>query len=295
MKSFLILLFFSVFSLKSFGQCFPDNNLNLHLGLKSINGINEAEFFKAVEEAKEIYTPLFKDDYDATLEISAKWEDGTVNAYAQQTGKIWKVSMFGGLARHQETTLDGFKAVLCHEIGHHIAGAPKKASTFGGGLTWASNEGQSDYYATTKCLRKMFSKEDTIEETLKVYRSNNINEEDQFAKTKCGEVYESDEERAVCFRASLAGKSLARLLGSLAGNAEVSFSKPDPSVATRTNHNHPKAQCRMDTYFQGSLCINDMDELADAKDVRKGYCTSIEGFEIGLRPACWYKNSEYEK
>jgi Zn-dependent protease with chaperone function len=54
--------------------------------------------------------------------------------------------MFGGLARDPLVTKDGFSAVICHEIGHHIAGAPRK------GFSWASNEGQADYFATTKCL-----------------------------------------------------------------------------------------------------------------------------------------------
>lgn len=289
--SFLILF---VFSINSFAQCFPKNNLNISSYMKSINGITQEDFLKAVEDMKEIYSPIFELDYDSSLVIEANWEDGTVNAYAQQTGKIWKVSMFGGLARHPETTLDGFAAVICHEIGHHIAGAPKKAFSYGG-VSWAANEGQSDYYATTKCLRKYFSSKEQLRETYKIYRAEETDSENLFAKNKCSETYKNFKEKAVCYRSTLAGKSLARLLGSLSGNADVVFSTPDSNVVLKTNHNHPKAQCRMDTYFQGSLCVNNMDELADPMDVRVGYCTAIEQFKIGLRPSCWYNSSEYEK
>jgi hypothetical protein len=58
--------------------------------------------------------------------------------------------VYGGLARHGEITPDGFALVLCHEIGHHLGGVPR----YSGANGWASNEGQSDYFAATKCLRR---------------------------------------------------------------------------------------------------------------------------------------------
>jgi hypothetical protein len=293
----IILSFLLLFSLPqiSLAQCFPENNLNITTTQKNRSSVTEEQFFLAVKEMEEIYKPLFSNEYSSDLVIQADWNDGTVNAYAQQQGKTWIVKMFGGLARHPEATLDGFRAVICHEIGHHIAGAPRKGGVFG--TMWASNEGQSDYYATTKCLRKLYDMDEHKKETLAIYRKSksSFTEDELHAKDQCQKVYSTTQERANCFRSSLAGRSLARLLGSLSGNAEVSFAQPDPTVAARTNHNHPKAQCRMDTYFQGALCINDMDELADATDARKGYCTAIEKFDIGLRPACWYKASEYDK
>jgi hypothetical protein len=242
---------------------------------------------------EEIYTSIFKDDYNADLVIERDWEDGTVNAYAQQNGNKWIVKMFGGLARHPETTLDGFRAVICHEIGHHIAGAPKKKSWYG--TTWASNEGQSDYYATTKCLRKLYLKEKHLAETLQIYSDIKNTDEEKLAKKECDSVYKDINDKAVCYRSSLAGKSLARLLGSLRGNSNVKYSTPDTNVVSTTNHNHPAAQCRLDTYFQGALCINDHDKLADENDVRLGYCTVSEGYKIGNRPQCWYNIEQYEK
>jgi hypothetical protein len=37
--------------------------------------------------------------------------------------------MFGGLARHELVTDDGFMMVVCHETGHHLGGAPRYNGT----------------------------------------------------------------------------------------------------------------------------------------------------------------------
>ena len=254
-------------------------------GLKSAGGITEAEFNKVIDETEALYTEFIKEEYGGTLQVERKWDDGTVNAYAQRVGTTYKVSMFGGLARHVEATSDGFRAVLCHEIGHHIAGAPKKTQWWGG-TTWASNEGQSDYFATSKCLKKYF--ETDLEETVKRYKAAST-EEQLLAKAKCDETYSNEDEAAMCYRGAEAGKSLARLLGSLGGNSEVKFSTPDPAVVTTTDHNHPKAQCRLDTYFQGALCDKDHTLLPSGTDATVGYCNRSESYLVGVRPLCWYK------
>ena len=49
-------------------------------------------------------------------------------------------------------TPDGFALVLCHELGHHLAGNPRVQA-------WAANEGQSDYFSTQSCARELWSGE----------------------------------------------------------------------------------------------------------------------------------------
>jgi len=288
-----VLISFSSFS-SEIHNCIPENNLYFSHSLKNKTNITEEEFKKAVSDFQELYEPIFEREYKAKLKIIGNWSNGTVNAFARQLGSTWEVQMFGGLARHPETKLDGFRAVICHEIGHHIAGAPRKKTTTG--TMWAANEGQSDYYATAKCLRQFYELEENQQETINIYKkAKNLSEDEQFAMESCKSVYKSEKEKAICFRSALGGKSLARLLGSLRGTPDVEFSNPDPKIAATTDHNHPAAQCRMDTYFQGALCVNDHHELASQSDVTKGYCTVKQEFKIGLRPACWYKASEYEQ
>ncbi len=92
----------------------------------------------------------------------------------------------------------------------------------------------------------------------------------------------------------MAGKSLAMLLGDLGGNSNVKFTTPDSKKVSRTNDNHPEAQCRLDTYFHGSLCDKAISDDVDSKDALKGVCLKKDGYEVGTRPLCWYKPSTAE-
>ena len=50
-----------------------------------------------------------------------------------------------------QLNLEQFLFIYCHELGHFIGGAPFKKNP---GSTWASTEGQADYWATSVCLRR---------------------------------------------------------------------------------------------------------------------------------------------
>lgn len=265
-----------------------ENDLYIPESVKSINGITEQEFNDAIDEIVEIYDPIIA-SLGAKLIVERKWSDGTVNAYAQQSGKNWKISMFGGLARHAAITQDGLALVVCHEIGHHIGGAPKKTGAVGGwggaggGLTsWASNEGQADYFSTLKCLRKAWI-DDNNAAIVK-----NLNAP-KFLTDACQRTYRNEVESALCVRTSMAGKSVSDLFSALRKLPETKFETPDSNVVSRTNHNHPKTQCRLDTYFQGSLCDISMNEDVSQSDEVKGTCHRSLGHTLGIRPLCWFK------
>ena len=271
----------------------PENDLYIPANQKSINGISEEEFNQAIDEVEEIYAPIIS-NLGAKLNIERKWDDGTVNAYASQAGKTWKVAMFGGLARHATITKDAMALVVCHEIGHHIGGAPKKGSTSGGGwwggaggaISWASNEGQSDYFATLKCLRKAWIN-DNNEAIVKSLNAPKI------VTDMCKKNYNKNKiDSALCVRTSMAGKSVSDLFSSLSKLPETKFETPDSKVVSNTDHNHPKAQCRLDTYYQGSLCDVNMNEDVSQSEEVKGTCHGSLGHKIGTRPLCWFKPSK---
>ena len=257
-----------------------DNNLWIPSNVKSINTISEGEFNAIIDKVEAIYAPIIAAK-GKTLQIERNWEDGTVNAYAQQMGNTWKVSMFGGLARHETITGDGFATVLCHELGHHLGGAPKKSSWWGS--SWASNEGQADYFATSKCLRKYMENDNNVKVMSEV-------EIPAVAKESCAKNFVNENEYAMCLRGSMAGMSLANLFRALRNmTTELKFTTPDPAVVTSTNHNHPAPQCRLDTYYQGALCTVDAYTDLSNDDVNTGACNRDENFENGLRPLCWFK------
>jgi hypothetical protein len=256
----------------------PKNNLYLSVGDKEATGLNETQFHAVIDKVEAIYAPIVS-TYGGELEVVRKWTDGTVNAYAEQYGTNWKVSMFGGLARHKTITEDGFALVVCHELGHHIGGAPKYY-----GDDWASNEGQSDYFATSKCLRRVWMSDDNVS----IVRAMDV---PAHLVQSCASQWSDEADRAICVRGGMAGDSVAKLFAALSWSRPAKFDTPDPKVVSRTSDSHPATQCRLDTYFQGALCEKSyLDDVSESDEVT-GVCHGSIGHSVGLRPKCWFKAS----
>jgi hypothetical protein len=257
-----------------------ENNLYISVADKNnLSGINEQEFNDVITKIETIYAPIVASK-GGKLVVQRNWTDGTVNAYASQSGSTWMVAMFGGLARHETITADGLALVVCHEIGHHIGGFPKKGGWLG---AWASNEGQSDYFANLKCLRRAFVNDDnaTIVRNLKAPAS---------LTNSCKASYSNTEDYLICVRGGMAGLSVAKLFQALRNQTVApDFATPDKRVAASTDHNHPDTQCRLDTYFQGSLCDADLNTDVSNTDEKMGTCHRANNDTVGLRPLCWFK------
>lgn len=257
----------------------PKNDLYIPVNQMAAAGITEAQFNSVIDQAETIYAPVVA-EYGGQLEVARNWSDGTVNAYAEQMGNIWKVSMFGGLARHKTITADGFALVVCHELGHHIGGAPKYVMN-----EWASNEGQSDYFATLKCLRRIWASENNAAAIKKLKIS-------KYLRSKCSKQWANKEDRNLCMRGAMAGKSVANLFQVLRNSkVKAKFSTPDAKIVTSTLDSHPATQCRLDTYFQGALCEKSFNEEIGQTEEVAGTCHASTGQSIGLRPKCWFSAS----
>lgn len=253
----------------------PENNLKIPIHATGAGGLTEAQFNQVLDKIEGLYAPIIK-GLGGKLVIERNWTDDTVNAYAQRQGNVYKISMFGGLARHEAVTQDGFALVACHELGHHLGGAPKS------GGRWASNEGQADYYGNLKCLRRVFSSGTGM--------FTRAASNDEVALKACAAAYSTAGERAMCKREADAGVSLGTLLNILGGGTgSPQFDTPDTSVVETTDDSHPAAQCRLDTYFQAALCARPWTETMSDSDANVGSCTHAQGFNVGLRPLCWYK------
>lgn len=242
-------------------------------------GISESDFNLVLDKVENLYTSIVQEK-GGVFEINRMWTNGTVNASAEQIGEKWVINMYGGLARHELMTTDGFLLVACHELGHHLAGKPKYSSYFGGS-SWASVEGQSDYYGTTKCLKRVYSS--MSDEELAQFKSDDL-----LAKSDCAKVYTDSRDQLICERSAIAGKVLGNVLAELGGQSEVKLETPTDSVSSGIYQYHPKAQCRLDTYFQGALCTIAFAQDFSNTDQLVGACSKEAGFEKGLRPKCWF-------
>ncbi len=263
------------------GGFLPENDLWIGEHVKhnlKTDSVTEADFNRILDKVEQVYAPIIR-SYGGNLLIRRKWSDGTVNAYANREGSNYTVEMFGGLARHRTITDDAFTLVACHEVGHHIGGVPRYSDQGG---TWASTEGQSDYFAVTKCLRKIFLDEenDDIVKGMKI---------DPLVKTKCESQFSIPNDIAICKRISMAGLSSASLFADMSGQSFPRFETPDRNVVTRTYESHPAFQCRLDTYFQGANCIIGENEEIGQSDPNVGTCNREQKFTEGLRPLCWFK------
>ncbi len=256
----------------------PENDHYIPVGREAFGGITETIFNQVIAKIESLYRPEVA-RYGGQLQIVRNWADGTVNAYARREGSVFKIEMFGGLARHQETTADGLALVLCHELGHHIGGVPRYREN-----PWASTEGQSDYFATLKCLRFVFAEDDNQA----IVAGLNVPEA---AKNQCRSQWqENTPDYWLCLRSAMAGLSGSRLFWSLSGaSAQVpDFARPDQTRVSQTYESHPAYQCRLDTYFQGSLCSVDERVEIGQQDAQTGTCHDYENQESGVRPLCWY-------
>ncbi|MDB2447389.1 hypothetical protein N9W79_02055 [bacterium] len=268
----------------------PRNNLHLEDHPAFVANLTQVEFNAIIERVEDYYTPVVE-SHGGVLRIEKRWDDKTVNAFAERNGNFYNVSMFGGLARRAEVTHDGFMLVVCHELGHHLAGYPFVSD-------WASNEGQSDYFATQSCARNIW-KDDIA--TNASFRSH-IN---RVAKKKCDAVYAEAVDQELCYRIAAGGESLAALLSVLGRQRLPSFATPDSSEVLVTSHGHPNAQCRLDTYLAGALCTVEFDEniipglkfsdewlernlKMEGEALIYSCSQTREEFALSKRPKCWF-------
>jgi hypothetical protein len=254
----------------------PKNTLSISSAHGS-NGMDEKRFNDLIEKVEVLYKPIVAQQ-GAQLVFERLWSDGTVNAYASRRGNQWVVSMYGGLARHSAVTPDGFSLVVCHEVGHHLGGAPKYRGE------WAANEGQADYFSTLKCLRNVFEKDDNIS----IVKQLSVPES---VTRACESSFGDAASIALCQRTSMAGRSTGELMRLLGGSPPIDFTTPDPSQVSSTQDAHPAAQCRLDTYFNGSICQVDKSEPVSSTDPTVGTCAEEKNYKTGYRPRCWYKPS----
>lgn len=257
----------------------PKNDLYIGVNDKSEGGLTKEQFISILKDVKLAYSQVFEVQVGRPLVIYADWEDGEVNAAATIYEGDSILLFTGGLARHPITTMDMFRLVVCHEVGHHLGGAPQ-ADVF----TSMASEGQADYYAALRCMKHLLKGQEQVE----------ILDNPQTPKLTlqhCKNTYTTAEEQAVCVRTKLAGLTSGRLMASLKEEDEPSLETPSTEVVTQTTRGYPSTQCRTDTYVAGAFCSKKGGLILDQSTARQNDLCIQNVDLVGFRPNCWFKTS----
>lgn len=262
----------------------PENDLSIpapKMGVGPKNGqqeISEADYLKVTKTLHKIFAPAIKARGNVELVMKTDWQDGTVNAYATREIDTWTVHVPGGIARAKGMTKDSFALIVCHELGHHLGGAPRTFLYDG----WPSAEGQADYWASSKCLKKYYTELAAEEVSLDLNIPEKVIQD-------CTSVYHDFRDFKICVRTLLADIAFSHFLNELPGaKVKTSIETPDTRVVKGTNTNdYPRAQCRVDTLYQGALCTVGASVVTSETDPKVASCTDES--KPGSRPRCWFK------
>ena len=264
-------LFLIFLSLNAYANFFPENfQLEDSAKKTAILDLNELE--KLGNEVLQRYETAANTN-GGNLKLLFDLTSNTVNATAYKEGSTWFVKFQGGLLRHRALTQSVFVTILCHEIGHHLGGAPFKYGDNG-----ISAEGQADYFAANTCLKDIYKNTEFLKAS--VLKTPKI------IKDKCKIKFNNDINYSTCLQSSLTGQEISQFLSKI-GNTRRGRRNPVPNINKRsktivsaTKLSHPDHQCRLDTYFEGSLCDKGLDPY-ETNCLEKGLYN-------GSRPACWF-------
>jgi len=235
------------------------------------SGIDQATFNRVIDNFTAVYKPIVKEN-GFKLSIVRKWSDETVNANTTVSGSSWVINAYGGLARYPTMDYNSFLMVMCHEMGHHLGGYPAN--------DWASNEGQSDYYATMKCFRRMAD----------AGFVDNVNDSNvsKSVRDACSANHKTKDAICLCEKGAETGYTLANILNMLGKGKPINFDTPDKNKVNHTDDSHPDAQCRLDTYYAGAVCGVSHSIEFSRNEPKTGACSEEGGTKIAVRPNCWY-------
>lgn len=216
---------------------------------RNVSEVKEQDYhdlrhFFLIQYAVEVYRSTGK-----PLELPDDWANPYFAGASQITENSAQVLLWGGLARAPGATSPIIAAVICHELGHLLGGEPRQSKPL---PEWSSSEGQSDFYAATRCLPDYFAKNPQVKMSI---------------ETEVRELCHGDER---CEKVTQVGLDLIRFLQKYSYRefTPVSVLKQEAPAAELNRNRYPSDQCRLDTFVQAAQCSSS---------------------EICRPAACWFK------
>lgn len=174
-------------------------------------------------------------------------------------------------------TPDQWQMIFCHETGHVVGGAPYIwVNQDEGGVF--SAEGQADYFAASKCLRRLWTDAADNARAVATFPTDLVR---RLQLQGCS----SDQ----CVR--ILGTAFT-LLATISPDEPISIENRSTLVVSETQSGpvSPPAQCRFDTMLAGALCTIAPTVDFSPDNQRTGAC--VEG--VGARPKCWFNPSSLD-
>ncbi len=112
------------------------------------------------------------------------------NAYAYISNDLCKINVASNLLDNTKISEDAQSFIICHELGHLIAGAPYNITDTAAVVTV---EGEADYYAALKCMRNILP-------LIKTESQFAEKENADFYLKKCQTHHQNIEDQKICVR-----------------------------------------------------------------------------------------------
>lgn len=203
-----------------------------------------------------IYGPIVKEARNVDLNVGVSTEyptnAGGVSLYKNEA----RIEMGSDMHRNLAVSPDIYLAILCHEVGHILGGTPYSLNTLKPSSQWqsttpSSSEGQSDFFSSLTCMKKVFASD-----TPTVPTSYNVSDR---VKALCENKFETVLEQNICQRSAAAGFGVASYIISVYDSlspgqpmAKISMDTPEKD-GTSVGKLYPSLQCRFDTILAGAL------------------------------------------
>lgn len=255
--------------------------ISLLLGQNCFASLKQEISQSVIEDFLHKMRPLVQSETAHQLFVVLSWDEERVNAHATKNDdNDLVINVAGAMARHPLMNRDGLMAILCHELGHHLGGAPRSPRGRSTKLSWSSAEGQADFYAASRCLPLVWGEEGKQNERFEIPQMSDAKDQIKMANDRC------PADDPLCSRIAMAGLVVGRVFASLKeGHRLPSLNYKDQLEVSFSYYQHPSPQCRLDTFVAGAKCFEARERAFDQDDPSKGPCP-LEG--EGARPRCWF-------
>jgi hypothetical protein len=266
-----------------------------------------AEALSIGEQVIDEFSAVAEARHAAKLALIPDCEEENLGAHAgfpttapdpSATSRDWTIDLYRGSVTPY-LSADVTRWLVCHEIGHFMAGFPFKPFVELANLnqwhTVPASEGAADYFSTKECLTRVWEHD----RDNAAYRAL----VPQLGRERCDASWARQDERDICYRSIVVANEVMRFWGNGRGE-NVDITTPSTHVAPITFTATLEAQCRFDTLVAGALCSEPMDlavipglvptpwdgtygphSAASERHAMRYSCDS----GVGARPACWFK------